>query len=162
MLTKFTHIALLLFWSLGVAAQVFPVDVRQNLAESFQRLDELSLSPQYQVALTLRDPLESGVAVQLRLKIEGQNIRIQTRPEALARLHPIEFGQPLVLTGPELAYLFAPANLNVAGRGVQDFWEQGGRLSEGFYNVCIEAFLPNRPTELGVSNEHCVPIFINY
>ncbi|MEM6769472.1 MAG: fibronectin type III domain-containing protein, partial [Bacteroidota bacterium] len=162
MLSKLLPALILLYCSLGLSAQVFPVDVQQNLVEPFQRLDELALSPQYQVALTLRDPLESGVAVQLRLKIEGQNIRVRTRPEAVPRLHPIEFGQPLILTGSDLAYLFAPSNLNVAGRGTRDFWDNGGRLAEGFYTICVEAFLPNRPTELGVSNEHCVPIFVNY
>ena len=146
--------------SLFASAQIFPVTVNQTLNQLPEGLTGLTTSPQSQwtVGLQLLDPKESSVQVLLRLRIEGTDVRIETRAEAPPVIHTVPFGQQLVLQGADLDYLVNPAHLRFAGIGREDFFANGGRLPEGFYTFCVEAYLLNRPDQAGVSNESCVPI----
>ena len=160
MTKQFFLLALALGASLFAAAQIFPVTVNQTLNQVPEGLAGLPLSPQSQwsVGLQLQDPKESSVQVILRLRIEGAEARIVTRPEAPPVIHTVPFGQQLVLRGADLEYLVNPGNLDFSGVGREAFFANGGRLPEGFYTFCVEAYLLNRPDQAGVSNESCVPI----
>ncbi|MEO0732494.1 MAG: fibronectin type III domain-containing protein, partial [Bacteroidota bacterium] len=141
---------------------VFPLQIEQRFGLLPSRLTDFSSDPLagYEVSVNALDPFEPTVQLQLRLRIEGPNVRITSLPN-IVRLHQVNFGTPLLLAGNDLAYLFSPANLAVEGIDAREFWRDGGLFPEGFYNVCLEAFLPARSDELGVSAENCVPLFVN-
>ena len=155
-------IACLFLLAQPLSAQVFPVQLNQNLPTLPARLTDLAEDPltNYQVSLNLVDPRESSVQVFLRMRLEGSNVLIQSRPVTVPVIHNVEFGVPLTLTGMDLGYLFAPGNLEIRGRSSQEFFRNGGNLDEGFYTLCIEAFLISNPNERGVSNESCLPLFV--
>jgi hypothetical protein len=162
MMQRYFFLLLLLVLGADAGAQVFPLQLTQQVDATGGRLSDFS-SPaldRYRLSLQLMDPRESSVQVVLRLRIEGNNLRIVSRGGMAPVLHSVDFGAPLTLTGSDLTYLFAPANLDVAGIGAEEFWQGGGLLSEGFYTVCIEAFLPARAGQAGVSDENCVPLFL--
>lgn len=75
---------------------------------------------------------------RLRLTIESQDIRLQTRPGFIPSGPITAFpGELVQFTATDWSEYFNYNNLIIEGPGVDEFYEKG-RLPEGFYRFCLE------------------------
>jgi hypothetical protein len=134
----------------GNAAMIPPYSV--YLADYTSRTtDRLVLN------VVLQDIARPELPVRLRLRIEGQNIRIETKPEFIGSRLALQGGIPLRLTGTDLIEYFNPANLNFTGITRREF-EKSGALPQGFYQFCFEVLEYNRGVK--ISNTICAPAWL--
>ncbi len=127
--------------------------VNQGQAQTYPARVATALMPPYSVYLNdYTDPASNNLAatlffndfnepsweVSLRIKVEGSEARIQTRP-GYRPVQPIILtpGVPLRLSGADLEEYLAVQNIVVEGIDRQEF-VAGGRLPEGAYSFCIE------------------------
>ncbi len=142
-----------------VEAQTYPVTSIVNLnsgtlpyLEDFIRENPMQLTH----TLILNDDDFENIDVGLRIRIFGEGINIYTDPEYIGSLVSLSFNVPKTLTGFDLSDYFNPDNLIFQGITKEQFL-QGGKMPEGFYNICIEAVDPFRFDENAVSNLSCAP-----
>jgi hypothetical protein len=88
------------------------------------------------------------------MKIEGQNVKLETKPEYIGREIILQGGIPLRLSGIDLTEYFSPSNLNISGITRKEF-EKTGALPQGFYTFCFEVLEYNRGVK--ISNSICTP-----
>lgn len=153
-----TFITLLFIFGWIVSfAQPYPVSTNISLTSpTVPFLDEFTVATSNPMIATiiLNDINEVSYDVKLRLTISGEGITIRTRPDYLPLPITLTYNTPVIKTGTELAPYFNPDNLEFQGITKQQYIAQG-RLPEGFYSVCIEAFDYQRDDVLAVSNRAC-------
>src|SRR5699024_598589 len=93
----------------------------------------------------------------LRLRIEGEGIKIETKPGYLPPSLFIHGGVPLRLEGADLGTYFDPNHLNFQGITRQQF-QKMGKLPEGIYRFCFEVLEYNRGMK--ISNSACVVAWV--
>lgn len=140
-------IAVLLFQVLNLChtaiAQTLPVTSQLQMTPPYSVYFSDLLRPetdQVKLNLLLRDLQEPYVDVQLRLKVEGPGISLETAPWFNAPSITLESGIPQLLTSVELAPYFDAANLNFGGISRSKYEQQGGRLPEGLYRISFTVF----------------------
>ncbi|WNB17087.1 fibronectin type III domain-containing protein [Marivirga arenosa] len=146
---------LLLLVTGSLLAQTFPVTVSTNVTPPYSTYLADYVAPgSNRIALNvfLNDINRSELQVRLRLKIEGQGILIETKPEYLPAPLNLQGGVPERLVASDLAPYFQPQNLNFNGLTRLQF-ERSGQLPEGLYRICFEVLEYNRGAKL--SNTGC-------
>jgi len=104
------------------------------------------------VNIFLTDVSRTDLNIRLRLRIEGQGIKIETKPEFVPPLLTVHGGAPLQLISSDLVDYFEPRNLNFSGISQREY-EQKGSLPEGLYQFCFEVYEYNRNVK--ISNSSC-------
>ncbi|MCB0497335.1 MAG: hypothetical protein KDC79_14435 [Cyclobacteriaceae bacterium] len=146
-----------LFLLIGTAArsQTYPVSASTQLVPPYSiYLADYVASGTDRLALNvfLGDVNRPELQVKLRLRIEGQGIRLETKPEYLPPPLILQGGVPERLISTDLADYFQPQNLNFQGITRQQF-ERTGALPEGLYQFCFEVLEYNRGVQ--ISNSAC-------
>ncbi len=142
-------------FSQQVCGQVFPVQATTQLTPPYSLyLADYVESGTERLALNvfLSDIARPELSVRFRLRIVGQGITIETKPEFKPAPVFIQGGIPLRLISTDLAEYFNPNNLNFQGisRGQ---YGQRGMLPEGVYQFCFEVLEYNRGVK--ISNTAC-------
>ncbi len=135
--------------------QVFPVQstVQLNPPYSLYLSDYAAPgSERLLVTAFLIDATRPELNVRFRLRIEGNGIKIETKPEFLPPPVALLGGVPLQLVSSDLAAYFDPRNLNFTGITQREI-EQRGALPEGLYQFCFEVIEYNRGVK--ISNTGC-------
>lgn len=156
-LIKYGFVFIWFILAISVHAQVYPVSGNAVLVPPYSvyLADYTSPTSDRLISnIVLNDASRPDLRVRLRIKITGQNISLETKPEYIGREIVLEGGTPLRLTGIDLAEYFNPNNLNFSGITRRTF-EQTGALPQGFYQFCIEVLEYNRGVK--ISNTICAP-----
>lgn len=149
----------MLVWS-GAWSQNYPVQANLSIAPPYSvhlqdyvapGMDKLALN------LMLTDLSVADLQVKLKVSIEGQGIKIVTKPSWRPEPHIISGGVPERFVGYDLAEYFNPDHLDFQGMTKQKFI-QTGALPEGVYRFCIEVQEYNR--NVNVSNAACVTAWV--
>jgi TANFOR domain-containing protein len=109
------------------------------------------------VNVLLNDVTKPDLKVRLRIRIEGQNVKLETKPEYFGTALTLQGGVPLQLTNIDLAEYFNPRNLNFSGITQSEFLKTAS-LPEGFYHFCFEILEYNRGVK--ISNTICAPAWL--
>ncbi len=140
-------------------AQQFPVQVFANVnppapVHIYNYADAMTINSPLRVRLLLRDLSITNRRIRLKVFIEGNGLKVQSRDLAIigAPLF-IDGGSPLVLNNTELAPYFELQNLQGIGNR-----QYGQTLREGSYQFCFEVydFFTNRR----LSQKSCATTFI--
>jgi hypothetical protein len=146
-----------LLLSLPGRAQVYPVSGTAALIPPYSvYLSDYTsgTSERLMATIILNDVTRPELRVRLRIRIEGQNARLETKPEYIGSELILQGGVPLRLTGTDLIEYFDPSHLNFSGITRREF-EKTGALPQGFYTFCIEVLEFNRGVK--ISNTICAP-----
>lgn len=95
--------------------------------------------------------------IRFRLRIEGENIKLETKPSYIPPPLSVIPGVVLSVNGEDLAGYFEYDNLNTSGISYQTL-SQNGRLPDGFYTFCVEV-IDYKSGRL-ISNSGCVSAYI--
>lgn len=153
--TILSIIGILILSTLSVYSQTFPVSVSTNITPPYSTFLGDYVAPgseRLAVNIFLNDINRPELQTRLRLRIEGQGILIETKPEFLPAPLILQGGVPERLIASDLAQYFLPQNLNFSGLSRQQF-ERSGQLPEGLYQICFEVVEYNRGVK--VSNSGC-------
>jgi hypothetical protein len=139
----------------------YPVKVNTNIDPPYSPYfdDYFSHSAnKWKSTIIFSDFSEPAWDVKLRITIESNNLRIQTRQEFIPSF-PIRIfpGIPLTVSGPELAEYFTYNNLLLNGISFAGI-SRNGKLPEGFYSFCVEVLDYKSGTVL--SGKSCANIWI--
>ncbi len=147
--------SLLTFFYLG--AQVFPVEVNQNLIPPYNtKLSSYATSTdtKLNLQLLLRDINITNRQVRLKLYIEGNGFNVQSTPVIVgAPMIFLNGGSPQFYTNVDLRAYFEQNNL--VGITPQQYSRS---LPDGVYNVCWEVY--DFMTNLPISRKTCTPVYI--
>lgn len=139
-------------------AQPYAVDASLQLQAPItpflEELTQASPSP-LQLTLILTDDNEQAYPVRLRFSISGQGISIRTRTDIVPPPILLDYGLPVPLMGSDLIDYFLPEHLEFQGISPTQFIQNGGRLPEGIYNVCVEVLDYQRFQGAPISNQSC-------
>jgi hypothetical protein len=104
--------------------------------------------------LVLNDFNEPSRDVYLRVSIESQNLKIQTKPDyypaAPITLYP---GEVVPFSGSDFEEYLGYNNILIEGMTIQQLISRGGRMPEGLYTFCVEAY--DYATRRLLSNTSC-------
>ena len=155
--TWYWNVLILMVLPFLTRAQQFPISgntilVSPTLPYIERFIEENPTSLMLQLVLT--DQTASSFDIGLRLHISGQGISIISDPLYLGNIFSLSFNTPLLLTGYDLADYFNPDNLLFSGISKEQYLANG-RLPEGYYSICFEAFDLNNPNSLAISNKAC-------
>ncbi|MEM9389437.1 MAG: fibronectin type III domain-containing protein [Bacteroidota bacterium] len=150
-------ISLLLFFCFinNGFAQTFPVQASTTIVPPYSTYLADYVAPgseRLALNIFLADVNRPELRTRLRLRIEGQGMLIETKPEYLPPPLILQGGVPERLIATDLAGYFLPENLNFQGITRQQF-ERTGQLPEGLYQFCFEVLEYNRGVK--VSNSAC-------
>jgi len=146
---------LLLASQVESVGQVFPVQSTVQLTPPYSLyLSDYTApgSERLRVTAFLIDATRPELNVRFRLRIEGNGIKIETKPEFMPPPVTLLGGVPLQLISSDLAAYFDPRNLNFTGITQREI-EQRGALPEGLYQFCFEVLEYNRGVK--ISNTGC-------
>lgn len=149
------------FYSFIAWGQPFAVEANLQLQAPLTPYlsDIVSGAPsKIQVQLLLRDDDELSYSARLHFTISGQGISIRTRQDISPPPIFLDYNVPLLLSGLDLFDYFQLDQLEFQGISPQDFLQQGGRLPEGVYNICVEVLDYNRFQGAAVSNQACTVV----
>lgn len=136
-------------------AQTFPVQASTTIVPPYSTYLADYVAPgseRLALNIFLADVNRPELRTRLRLRIEGQGMLIETKPEYLPPPLILQGGVPERLIATDLADYFLPGNLNFQGITRQQF-ERTGQLPEGLYQFCFEVLEYNRGVK--VSNSAC-------
>ncbi|MEX2336123.1 MAG: fibronectin type III domain-containing protein [Fulvivirga sp.] len=154
-MTRILTISFLIFITFTGYSQTYPVQATTTLIPPYSvYLADYVVPGSQRLALNifLADINRPELNVRIRLRIEGQGIRIETKREYLPQPLILRGGVPERLTTADLAPLFKPENLNFQGITRRQF-ERNGALPEGLYRFCFEILEYNRGVK--ISNTAC-------
>src|ERR1041385_6500706 len=157
---KYFKIVIALFLFSSAEAQVYPVQGTATLLPPYAlRLSDYVTSTGERIVLNalLSDVTRADLHVRFRIRIEGQNVKLETKPEYIGTQITMQGGVPLRLSNLELAEYFDPNHLNFSGISKADFLKTG-MLPEGFYQFCFEVYEYNRGIK--ISNTICAPAWL--
>src|SRR5260221_3497802 len=141
-------------------SQVYPVQGTATLIPPYAlRLSDYATSTSDRLVLNalLADVTKPELHVRFKIRIEGQNVKLETKPEYIGSAITLMGGVPLRLSNIELAEYFDPNHLNFSGISKNDFLKTGF-LPEGFYQFCFEVYEYNRGVK--ISNTICAPAWL--
>jgi hypothetical protein len=141
----------------AIRAQVFPVQGNAALIPPYSvHMADYTTRSQDRLVLNLllANETRPELPVRLRIRIEGQNIKLETKAEYIGSAIILQGRVPLRLTGSDLLEYFRPENLNFTGITQREF-EKTGALPQGFYQFCFEVLEYNRGIK--ISNTICSP-----
>lgn len=112
----------------------------------------------FQTILSLNDLNEPSWDVRLKVTIEGEGIKITTKPTYIP-LSPISLtaGVPLIFQGGDFASYLDVNNVDLEGITATSL-NQSGKLPEGLYEFCVEILDYNTGTPLSLTS--CATVFI--
>ncbi len=106
------------------------------------------------VILQFNDFSQAQYNIKLRFEIKGNGFTISTKtfynPPAITLLP----GQPLLLSGADLAPYLNTNNLDFVGIN-QSQYQQRMALTEGYYSICVKAYDYYNTNPIQISNEAC-------
>lgn len=140
-----------------MVAQPYPVTTTLQLTSpNLPHLDAYTISTSNPLMLStiLNDVTQSSYDVRFKLTISGEGITIRTSDKYNPPAQTLFYNVPVVLTGANLAEYFNPDHLDFAGISKEQYLRDG-KLPEGFYSVCFEAYDYRPDRELAVSNRTC-------
>jgi Purple acid Phosphatase, N-terminal domain/Bacterial EndoU nuclease len=141
-------------------SQIFPVQATTQLSRPYSLyLSDYTAPGSERLSLNifLTDATRTDLNVRLRLRIEGQGIRIETKPGFIPPPLTLNGGVPLQLISADLAAYFEPRNLDFSGTTQREY-EQKGSLPEGLYQFCFEVYEYNRNVK--ISNTGCATAWL--
>ncbi|MEM9918471.1 MAG: hypothetical protein AAF990_10270 [Bacteroidota bacterium] len=168
----FLIIGCLFFFGKAGWAQPYPVTANlQMIGQTTPKLDASIVKQSNKVYYTLimNDPSRKLYRARLRLTISGMGVTIRTSERYIPPAINLTYNVPVVLTGADLAEYFDIDNLDFTGLSKKEFYSLG-RLPEGAYSVCVEAYDYFRANDPPISNKSCAstllmehdpPIIIN-
>ncbi|WP_079685666.1 fibronectin type III domain-containing protein [Ohtaekwangia koreensis] len=136
-------------------AQVYPVQATVQLTPPYSLyLSDYVESGTERLALNifLADIARPQLDVRFRLRIVGQGVTIETKPEYRPAPISIQGGVSQRLISTDLADYFNSNNLNFQGISRREY-DQRGKLPEGVYQFCFEVLEYNRGAK--ISNTAC-------
>ena len=160
---KSSYINLIVFFiftiiSVRVSGQTSPVTVTTilNYPPSIYLPDYYSsASNKLMTNIILNDFNEPSRDVYVNVRFESQDIKLYTKPDyyppSPITLYP---GEPVQLSGDNLEEYLNYDNLVLEGTTRSEMITRGGRLPEGFYNICVEVY--DYTTKKLLSNTSCV------
>lgn len=141
-------------------AQLFPAQATTQLTPPYSLFLADYVAPgseRLALHVFLRDVSRPDINVRFRLRIIGQGITIETKPEFIPSPVSLQGGVPLRLIGTDLAEYFEPRNLNFSGISQREYERRGG-LPEGLYQFCFEVLEYNRGVK--ISNTGCASAWL--
>lgn len=108
-----------------------------------------------QLTLFLNDDDEQAYPVRLHFSISGQGINIRTPTDISPPPILLDYGIPIQLSGAELIDYFLPEQLEFQGITPIQYSQNGGRLPEGIYNICVQVLDYQRFQGAPISNQSC-------
>ncbi|WP_197285514.1 fibronectin type III domain-containing protein [Pedobacter sp. R20-19] len=158
---KALHLTLFfLLFAFSSKAQIYPVQVMPVLVPPYS----LNTSDYYNgtserlaVVLTNTDLQKPVLNVRLRMYIEGQNAKLQSRDGVYYPTITLDAGIPQRISLGDLAPYFNIDNLNFSGI-TRAMYAQNGKLPEGFYSFCFEVIEVN--TGKVLSRKSCSMAYI--
>lgn len=140
-------------------AQIYPVT--SNVIVSGSKLPYLNYyadqNNHLQIMLLLTDFNTGSQNVKLRLKLEHNNFKLQTNPNAVnLPTYTLEPGQPIIITGSDLLPYFTETNFPVTSGSLAD----RNNLPEGIYSLCVDVIKNGVNGEI-LSTNNCTQFFIS-
>jgi hypothetical protein len=112
----------------------------------------------FQAILNLNDLNEVTWDVRLKITVEGEGIKLETKPSYIPSFPTtLTSGIPTTLSGSDFASYFNVNNLNLEGI-TQASLNQSGKLPEGLYNFCVEILDYNSGKPISLTS--CQTVFI--
>ena len=146
--------------TLKIQAQAYPVSlIAQSAPPHTGNLAELSFPGRIGASLILNDAFELSYQVRMTVVIEGQGIRLTTKPDFQPRPITLSYGLPVQITGADLAEYLDINNLNFEGYSKEQYLQQG-TLPPGFYSICMQVYDYDRSNDAAVSRESCTGITV--
>jgi hypothetical protein len=140
--------------------QVFPVQSTVQLTPPYSLYLSDYVAPgseRMRMTAFLVDATRPELNVRFRVRIEGNGIKIETKPEFLPPPVTLLGGVPLQMVSSDMAAYFDPRNLNFSGITQREY-EQRGSLPEGLYQFCLEVLEYNRGAK--ISNTGCATAWL--
>ena len=134
---------------------MFPVQVTSQVLPPYSVYPADYVAPgsnRLSLFVFLADVNRPELRVRLRVRLEGQGVVVQTRPNYLPPPIILQGGLTEQLTGFDIADYFNPENLDFQGITRQQY-QRDGRLPEGIYRFCFEVLEYNRGVT--ISNTSC-------
>ena len=144
-------------------AQQYPVQATTILTPPYSVFLADYVSPDnnnLQLILYLREITRPEYKVKLRVKIEGPNVRLTTKPSYLPPPIVLSGGATNMLSGFDIRGYFHPNNMDFAGISKTEF-KRSGKLPEGFYTITIEVLDYGRGVLVSNSAFASAWIFLN-
>ncbi len=144
-------------------AQLFPAQATTQLTPPYSLFLADYVAPgSERLALNvfLRDISRPDINVRFRLRITGQGINIETKPEFIPAPVSLQGGVPLRLIGIDLAEYFEPRNLNFSGISQREYEQRGG-LPEGLYQFSFEVLEYNRGVKISNTSSTSAWLILN-
>ncbi len=152
----FTFLFVLLF-AFKLQAQTYPVQISAQLVPPYSGYLPDYADPsaeKLKVILKFNDFSQPQYDIKLKFEIKGNGFTLSTK--TFFNPPPITLipGQPLLLSGNDLAPYLNANNLDFVGIN-QSQYQQRMSLPEGYYSICIKAYDYNNSTPIQLSNEAC-------
>ena len=146
--------------AINLRAQAYPVSlIAQSAPPHTGNLAELSFPGRVGASLILNDAFELSYQVRMTISIEGQGIRLSTKPDFQPRPITLSYGLPVQITGADIAEYLDLNNLNFEGFSKEQYLQQG-TLPPGFYSICMQVYDYDRTNDAAVSRESCTGITV--
>lgn len=134
-------IAILTLLTSNLVAQVYPINVTTTLTPPYPiTLKDFSAASNTSFRSTIisNDPQRPTFDVRLKIRIESNDIKIETK-SSYQPISPITLtaGIPYLMQGTDFQSYLDSKNVDVSGADPNTFYQNGGRLPEGFYQICI-------------------------
>jgi hypothetical protein len=138
-------------------SQIYPVQISAQLVPPYSGYLPDYADPtaeKLKVILQFNDFSQAQYNVRLKFEIKGNGFTLSTK--TLFNPPPITIlpGQPLLLSGADLAPYLNTSNLDFIGIN-QSQYQQKMALPEGYYSICIKAYDYYNQTAIQISNEAC-------
>jgi hypothetical protein len=152
----FTFLFVLLF-AFKFQAQTYPVQISAQLVPPYSGYLPDYADPsaeKLKVILKFNDFSQPQYDIKLKFEIKGNGFTLSTK--TFFNPPPITLipGQPLLISGNDLAPYLNANNLDFVGIN-QSQYQQRMSLPEGYYSICIKAYDYNNSTPIQLSNEAC-------
>ncbi|MFO0356405.1 MAG: fibronectin type III domain-containing protein [Sphingobacteriaceae bacterium] len=152
----FTFLLSILF-TFNLIGQTYPVQISAQLVPPYSGYLPDYADPsaeKLKVILKFNDFSQPQYDIKLKFEIKGNGFSLSTK--TFFNPPPITLipGQPLLLSGNDLAPYLNASNLDFIGIN-QSQYQQRMSLPEGYYSICIKAYDYNNSTPIQLSNEAC-------
>lgn len=138
-------------------AQTYPVQINTQLVPPYSGYLPDYADPNAQnlkVFLQFNDFTVAQYNLRLKFEIKGDGFSLVTKAQYNPPPISLEPGQPILLSGADLAPYLNSNNLDFIGFNKNQY-EQRMALPEGYYSICITAYDYYSGTPVQVSNEAC-------
>ncbi len=144
------------------SSQVYPVNVTTTVTppNPTKLTDFYSASnTSFKATVIFSDLTKPSINVKLRVRIESNNIKIETKTDYTpATPLTLSSGSPTLLQSTDFSNYLSTQNINVTGADKNAFFTNGGKLPEGFYQICITVL--DYRTGIPISQPGCAMVNI--